>query len=68
MLPPGKPATTLKADAGLLGVAVEAGEHKLELRYRNPWLVPGAVISLAALLLLTIARWRWPRLPFIQAD
>jgi uncharacterized membrane protein YfhO len=58
----GQPAPILRADIGLLGVAVKAGEHKLELRYRNPWLIPGLVTTLCSLLLLTLARWRWPRL------
>jgi uncharacterized membrane protein YfhO len=58
----GQPAPVLRADIGLLGVAVKAGEHKLELRYRNPWLIPGLVTTLCSLLLLALARWRWPRL------
>lgn len=58
----GQPAPVLRADIGLLGVAVKAGEHKLELRYRNPWLIPGVVTTLCSLLLLALARWRWPRL------
>jgi uncharacterized membrane protein YfhO len=58
----GKPRPVLKADAGLLAVALDAGEHKVELHYRNPWLIPGSLISLGALLLLAIGLWRWPRL------
>lgn len=58
----GQPAPVLRADIGLLGVPMKAGEHKLELRYRNPWLIPGVVTTLCSLLLLTLARWRWPRL------
>jgi uncharacterized membrane protein YfhO len=58
----GKPAPVLKVDAGLLGVALEAGEHQVKLHYRNPYLVVGAVISLVSFLILTGIWWRWPRL------
>jgi uncharacterized membrane protein YfhO len=58
----GQPAPVLRADIGLLGVPMKAGEHRLELRYRNPWLIPGVATTLCSLLLLALARWRWPRL------
>lgn len=58
----GRPAPTLKVDVGLLGVGVDAGEHRVELRYRNPVLVPALLVSLAAFLILGAALWRWPRL------
>ncbi|MFN2623934.1 MAG: YfhO family protein [Chthoniobacterales bacterium] len=58
----GKPKPSLKADAGLLAFPLDAGEHQVELRYQNPWLVAGIITSLCSLLLLAIARWRWPRL------
>jgi uncharacterized membrane protein YfhO len=58
----GRPAATVRADIGLLGVALDPGEHNVVLRYRNPWLLAGAVISGVALLLLAILRWRKPRL------
>lgn len=61
----GQRVPTLKVDAGLLGVELEPGEHKLELRYRNPYLFPGAIISLAAFLAILAARLRWPTLPVI---
>ena len=44
-----------------LGVIL-AGEHRIELRYRNPWLLTGAVITGVAALLLAILLWRKPRL------
>jgi uncharacterized membrane protein YfhO len=58
----GRPAEVIKVDVGLLGVALDAGEHKVELNYRNPYLAPGMTVSLASLLLLAVGVWRWPRL------
>ena len=61
----GNIAPALKVDVGLLGVAVDAGEHQLVLRYRNPLLGYGAAITLVSACLLGLGRWRWPRLPVI---
>lgn len=58
----GQVAPVLKVDAGLLGVGLDAGEHRVELRYRNPTLVLSLVITLASLLILAMSLWRWPRL------
>ena len=58
----GQAAKVLKVDVGLLGVALDAGEHKVELSYRNPYLAAGMVVSLASLLILAAGVWRWPRL------
>jgi len=58
----GRPTSTMKVDIGLLGVALDAGEHKVELHYQTPFLVLGAGISLGSLLLLALCVWRWPRL------
>jgi hypothetical protein len=58
----GQPAPVLKVDVGLLGVALEAGEHKVELSYRNPYLATGTAVSLGSLLILAVGVWRWPRL------
>jgi uncharacterized membrane protein YfhO len=52
----------LKVDVGLLGVGLDAGKHEVELRYRNPYLIASAVISLVSLLMLAGISWRWPRL------
>jgi uncharacterized membrane protein YfhO len=57
----GKPVPVLKADVGLLGVALEAGEHKVRLRYSTPMLGLGLLITLVSGLVLAGARWRWPR-------
>lgn len=58
----GQPAATLKVDAGLLGVALGAGDHKVSLQYQTPFLALGGAISLGALLIFTLSAWRWPRL------
>jgi hypothetical protein len=58
----GRAAPVLKVDVGLLGVALEAGEHQVELSYRTPFLRSALAVSLASLLLLVLAVWRWPRL------
>ncbi|HKQ37221.1 MAG TPA: YfhO family protein [Verrucomicrobiae bacterium] len=59
----GNIARVLKVDVGLLGVAVDAGEHQLVLRYRNPWWGYGAAITVVSAGLVGLAVWRWPRLP-----
>lgn len=59
----GRPAQTVRADVGLLGVILDGGEHKVELRYRNPWLIAGAIVTLSAVLLTGLALSLRPRLP-----
>jgi len=58
----GLPAPVLKVDIGLLGVAVDGGNHKLALSYHTPFLSYAAGISLLAALLFAVLAWRWPRL------
>jgi uncharacterized membrane protein YfhO len=58
----GQPVSVVRADAGLLALPVKVGEHRVELRYRNPWLITGGVITGVAALLLAILLWRKPRL------
>jgi uncharacterized membrane protein YfhO len=57
-----QPAPALRVDAGLLGVRLDAGEHRVELHYRNPFLVYALLTTLASLLILAVCAWRWPRL------
>jgi uncharacterized membrane protein YfhO len=52
--------TSLKADVGLLGVVLDSGEHKVELRYRTPFLSLAMAVSLASCLILAAGIWRWP--------
>jgi len=54
----GKQTAVVKTDVGLLGVALNAGNHKVDLRYRNPWLVPGALITLCSAAFFALALWR----------
>jgi uncharacterized membrane protein YfhO len=58
----GQAAPALRVDAGLLGVRLDAGEHRVELRYRNPLLVSALATTLASLLILAACQWRWPRM------
>jgi uncharacterized membrane protein YfhO len=58
----GRPISVVRADVGLLALPIKAGQHRVELRYRNPWLITGGVISGVAALLLVILLWRKPRL------
>jgi hypothetical protein len=45
----GRPLPIYPNAIGQLGLAVPAGEHRLRLTYRDPWLLPGALLSLASL-------------------
>jgi len=58
----GQPAPSLKVDVGLLGVVLDAGEHKVELSYRNPYRTAGLAITVASFAILVVGLWRWPRL------
>jgi hypothetical protein len=42
----GAPLTLLKANIGYQGAIVPAGAHRIEMRYRNPLIMVGGVISL----------------------
>lgn len=46
----GRPVEVHRVDHALLGVAAPAGEHEVVLEYRSTYLLPGAAVSLAALL------------------
>lgn len=58
----GQAMRVTKADVGLLAVGLDAGEHTVSLSYRNPWLVPGLIITLVSLSIGVVGLWRWPRL------
>jgi uncharacterized membrane protein YfhO len=58
----GRSVPVAKVDIGLLGVWLDAGDHKIELRYRNRFLLPAAAISLAALVIVAVGLRCHPRL------
>jgi len=47
----GAPVTVQRCHEAFQCVALPPGEHRLEFRYREPLLIPGAIISLASILL-----------------
>jgi uncharacterized membrane protein YfhO len=58
----GQAVSVVKVDAGLLGVGLDAGKHKVELHYRHLLLVPALLVTLASFLILGAGLLRWPRL------
>ena len=62
----GRAVPVLKADFGLLGVVLNAGEHTVELRYRPPFLYAGAAVSFVSLLIFAASLWWWPRIRLPQ--
>jgi hypothetical protein len=62
----GQSVPVLDVDAGLLGVALDEGEHTVELRYRPPFLYAGAAVSFVSLLIFATTLWRWPRIRLPQ--
>jgi len=63
----GRPAALLPADIAYQAIVVPAGEHVIEMRYRNPLILVGAIVSLLALTALWAIR-RQPRLFDITVD
>lgn len=53
----GAPAEVLRANLALMAVPVPAGSHRIELRYRDPWMPGGLAISLTALAILGWLAW-----------
>jgi hypothetical protein len=58
----GRATATFRVDAGLLGIALESGEHRIELRYRPPLLYAGAAVTVMSCGILFLSLWRWPRI------
>jgi hypothetical protein len=61
----GEDAPLLRADYLMQAVAVPAGQHTVELEYRDPWIVGGLLVSGAAwvillFVLVAAAMWRRP--------
>ena len=64
----GKPAPVVKVDIGLLGVGLDSGQHKIDLRYQTPFRNVAIALTGGSLLILIVAVWRWPRLAVTPAD
>jgi hypothetical protein len=45
----GAPAPIVRTNLGFQGVEVPAGRHRIELRYRNPRILPALIVSVLAL-------------------
>ena len=57
----GHPAQIFRANLAFRLIQVPAGTNVVEFVYRPAWLLPGAVLSLAALVvMLGLLRWRRP--------
>ena len=50
----GGKAELIRTNVGYQGMIVPAGRHRIEMRYRNPWVIGGAACSLTALLALAV--------------
>ncbi len=55
----GKDAQNILTNLGYQGVVVPRGRHVVEMRYRNHLIAIGGAVSLATLLALFAAAWRW---------
>lgn len=55
----GKRVEAIRADVGLIGVPVPAGEHSVSLQYLPRFLPWGAAVSIVSLAALLFARFRW---------
>src|SRR6266478_7308502 len=62
----GRATPTLSVDAGLLGIALEEGEHRIELRYRPPLLYAGAAVTMLSCTVLFLSLRRWPRIRLLN--
>ena len=62
----GRATPTLRVDAGLLGIALKGGEHRIELRYRPPLLYAGAAVTILSCSVLFLSLRRWPRIRLLN--
>ena len=47
----GREVKLKQANIMFSGIQVSSGNHRVELRYRTPWLVPGILISIVGFIL-----------------
>ena len=50
----GLPADALVVDGIFIGVAVDAGNHNIELRYQTAWWWPAAIVTILALVIAMV--------------
>ena len=53
----GKDVTPVRVNLAYQGVVVERGRHLVEMRYRNPLVIGGGVVSLVAIALAGVGAW-----------
>jgi hypothetical protein len=58
----GRATPTFKVDTGLLGIALEEGEHSLALRYRPPMQNAGVAVTVVSCCIFFFSLLRWPRI------
>ena len=58
----GTPAKVMRVDGGLLGAVIRRGEHRVEFRYRPPFLATGMFVSAVSIALLLVGLRFAPRL------
>jgi uncharacterized membrane protein YfhO len=63
----GQLAERYRADAGLLAVFVGAGQHRLNLSYRPPLLITGAIVTTLSALVCTLLLRFWRHVSLPQA-
>lgn len=62
----GRATPALSVDVGLLGIALDEGEHRIELRYRPPLLYAGAAVTILSCGVLFLSLRRWPRIRLLN--
>ena len=55
----GQPVRLIATNLAFQGVEVPAGAHTINMRYRNPLVPIGGVISILSLAVLSVAAWRY---------
>lgn len=64
----GDEVPTMKVDVGLLGIALKAGQHTVDLIYRPPFLLAGAIVTLISCCIFAFSLWKWPRIRGLSGE
>jgi hypothetical protein len=64
----GDEVPTMKVDVGLLGIALKAGQHAVELVYRPPFLLAGGIVTLISCCIFAFSLWKWPRIRGLSSE